>query len=136
MTYDYEGFKSAVLRMTGIDLSAYKEAQMKRRIDTLIRKHNISGYENRPLSCMDGLEKYIKHVHFKLYQMLETGQECSIDYEEILNYLHNCNYDGYVSTEYEGNRWTLPGLPVPAVEREQVAAHQKLINGLIAKIEG
>lgn len=45
MTYDYEGFKSAVLRMTGIDLSAYKEAQMKRRIDTLIRKHNISGYE-------------------------------------------------------------------------------------------
>lgn len=46
MTYDYEGFKAAILRMTGIDLSAYKEAQMRRRIDTLIRKHQISGYED------------------------------------------------------------------------------------------
>ena len=43
---DYEGFKAAVLKMTGIDLSAYKENQMKRRINTLIDKHKISGYEN------------------------------------------------------------------------------------------
>ncbi len=42
---DYEKFKEAVLRMTGIDLSAYKENQMKRRINTLIDKHKISGYE-------------------------------------------------------------------------------------------
>lgn len=45
MALDYEGFKSNVLKMTGIDLSAYKEAQMKRRIDTLIRKHKIEGYD-------------------------------------------------------------------------------------------
>ncbi len=45
MAYDYEGFKAAVLRMTGIDLSAYKEKQMRRRIDTLINKHKIVGYE-------------------------------------------------------------------------------------------
>ena len=31
--------------MTGIDLSAYKENQMKRRINTLIEKHKIKGYE-------------------------------------------------------------------------------------------
>ena len=43
---DYEGFKAAVLKMTGIDLSAYKENQMKRRINTLIDKHKISGYDN------------------------------------------------------------------------------------------
>ena len=42
---DYEKFKAAVLRMTGIDLSAYKENQMKRRINTLIEKHKISGYD-------------------------------------------------------------------------------------------
>lgn len=45
MAYDYEAFKNAVHTMTGIDLSAYKENQMKRRIDTLIGKHKISGYE-------------------------------------------------------------------------------------------
>ncbi len=42
---DYEKFKAAILRMTGIDLSAYKENQMKRRINTLIDKHKIKGYE-------------------------------------------------------------------------------------------
>ncbi len=45
MIYDYEAFKRAVLDMTKIDLNAYKEKQMRRRIDTLINKHKISGYE-------------------------------------------------------------------------------------------
>ena len=45
MAYTYEQFEAAVLKMTTIDLTAYKEKQMKRRIDTLINKHKISGYE-------------------------------------------------------------------------------------------
>ena len=45
MAYDYEKFKSAVLSLTKIDLSSYKERQMKRRIDALITKHGIKGYE-------------------------------------------------------------------------------------------
>lgn len=46
MAYDYEKFKDAVLTMTKIDLNCYKERQMKRRIDALITKHGIKGYEN------------------------------------------------------------------------------------------
>lgn len=46
MAYDYEYFKKAVLDLTKIDLSAYKEKQMKRRIDTLISKNKITGYDN------------------------------------------------------------------------------------------
>ena len=42
---NYEGFKAQVLNLTGINLSAYKENQMKRRIDALIKKHGCSGYE-------------------------------------------------------------------------------------------
>ena len=38
MAWDYERFKTAVLQLTGIDLNAYKERQMKRRIDALISK--------------------------------------------------------------------------------------------------
>ena len=45
MALDYEGFKSAVLKMTGIDLSSYKEKQMRRRIDTLLNKRKFAGYE-------------------------------------------------------------------------------------------
>lgn len=46
MAYDYEYLKKAVYDLTKIDLNAYKERQMKRRIDTLISKHAIVGYDN------------------------------------------------------------------------------------------
>jgi len=43
---DYEQFKSQVLTLTKIDLNAYKEKQMKRRIDSLISKKKLSGYKD------------------------------------------------------------------------------------------
>lgn len=46
MAYDYEYFKKAVFDLTKIDLNAYKEKQMKRRIDTLISKNKVVGYDN------------------------------------------------------------------------------------------
>ena len=46
MEYDYEYFKKAIYDMTKIDLNAYKEKQMKRRIDTLIGKHRVKGYRS------------------------------------------------------------------------------------------
>lgn len=45
MAYDYEYFKKEVYTLTKIDLNAYKEKQMKRRIDTLIAKHKVTGYD-------------------------------------------------------------------------------------------
>ena len=45
MIYDYEYFKKEIYSLTTIDLNAYKEKQMKRRIDTLIAKHKIVGYD-------------------------------------------------------------------------------------------
>lgn len=45
MVYDYEYFKKEVFSLTKIDLNAYKEKQMKRRIDTLIAKHKVTGYD-------------------------------------------------------------------------------------------
>ena len=65
MAYDYEYFKKAVYDLTKIDLNAYKEKQMKRRIDTLIAKHRVTGYDN-----------YIK--------LLKTDRE---RFEEFVNYL-------------------------------------------------
>ena len=43
---DYEGFKKQIYSLTQIDLSAYKEQQMKRRIDSLINKHKIKTYKD------------------------------------------------------------------------------------------
>lgn len=42
---NYTEFKLQVLRLTGIDLNAYKENQMKRRIDANIRKHGCENYD-------------------------------------------------------------------------------------------
>ena len=44
MQNNYEDFKKEVLKLTGIDLNAYKERQMKRRIDTLISRNGFDGY--------------------------------------------------------------------------------------------
>ena len=46
MAYDYPEFMKQVYKLTSIDLNAYKEKQMKRRIDTLITKHKYKGYED------------------------------------------------------------------------------------------
>lgn len=45
MTYDYNYFMKEVYRLTKIDLTSYKENQMKRRIDALILKHKIADYK-------------------------------------------------------------------------------------------
>jgi chemotaxis protein methyltransferase CheR len=65
MTYDYEWFKKAVFDLTKIDLNAYKEKQMKRRIDTLINKNGIIGYD-----------KYISELKIN-----------ATKFEEFVNYL-------------------------------------------------
>ncbi len=65
MTYDYEYLKKEVFALTSVDLNAYKEKQMKRRIDTLINKHKIVGYD-----------KYV--------QALKTDRA---KFEEFINYI-------------------------------------------------
>lgn len=42
---NYEAFKAQVFQLTKIDLSSYKEKQMRRRIDSLIRKNGCDSYE-------------------------------------------------------------------------------------------
>lgn len=64
--YGYEYFKREVLSLTGIDLNCYKENQMKRRIDTLIAKRGIQGYD-RYVSALRTdrgvLEEFVAYHH-------------------------------------------------------------------------
>lgn len=124
----------ALTQANGGSMDPRLMAQVKDPAKDMFYASNLDGYENKPLSIMDPYVKYIKHFHFKFYEMTEEGTEYSIDYREVLQYLHDHGYNGYVSSEYEGNRWVLPDHPIP--EMEQVAAHQKLIQKLIREIEG
>ena len=92
------------------------------------------GYENYDYSVLDEYMPYIKHFHFKLFEMTPEGPEYSMDYKGLLQYLHEKNYDGYVSTEYEGNRFTLPGTPMQ--EKQQVAAQLAYIKACLQEIQG
>ncbi len=64
MMYDYEYFKKAVFDLTKIDLNAYKEKQMKRRIDTLIAKNKIVGYENYVAALKTDKAKFEEFVNY------------------------------------------------------------------------
>ncbi|HZJ56899.1 MAG TPA: protein-glutamate O-methyltransferase CheR [Clostridia bacterium] len=46
MHWSYGDFTKAFFKLTQIDLSCYKERQMKRRIDSLISRHNYVHYED------------------------------------------------------------------------------------------
>jgi len=42
----YEIFKKNILKLTGINLTSYKERQMKRRIESLIKRNKYTSYSN------------------------------------------------------------------------------------------
>jgi len=64
MANDYEYFKKSIFDMTKIDLNAYKEKQMKRRIDTLIAKHGIKGYEEYVATIKKDTELFNEFVGY------------------------------------------------------------------------
>ena len=64
MLYDYEKFKTAVFQLTKIDLNAYKERQMKRRIDSLISKNGFKGYEDYVQALKTDREKFEEFVTY------------------------------------------------------------------------
>lgn len=64
MAYDYEYFKREILSMTKIDLNSYKEKQMKRRIDTLITKHGIKGYDEYVKALKTNTEYFDEFINY------------------------------------------------------------------------
>ncbi len=88
------------------------------------------GFETSEFSILDEYMPYVKHVHGKLFEMTSEGVESCIPYDEFIKYLKEKDYSGYIATEYEGNRFTLPGEPI--VDKENVIAHQLMLKKYIA----
>lgn len=64
MLNDYEKFKKDVFALTKIDLNAYKEKQMRRRIDTLITKNSIDTYDKYVDLIKKDKTKFEEFVNF------------------------------------------------------------------------
>lgn len=61
---EYEKFKKDIFQLTKIDLNAYKERQMKRRIDSLITKNKAKTYDEYVGMIKKDKEKFEQFVGF------------------------------------------------------------------------
>lgn len=61
---NYEKFKKDVLQLAKIDLNAYKEKQMRRRINTLITKNSIKTYDEYVALLKKDKEKFDQFINF------------------------------------------------------------------------
>ena len=87
MAYDYEYFKKAVLDLTKIDLDAYKEKQMKRRIDTLIAKNKITGYDNYVAALKKDnrlFEEFVNYLTIHVSEFYRNPEQWQIMDREII----------------------------------------------------
>lgn len=73
---------------------------------------------------------YIFHIHGKFYDMLPDYTDDCIDYEGVIAVLKEIGYDGYLSSEYEGNRVIEDAYPVDSVE--QVRRQHEMFKRLLA----
>jgi hypothetical protein len=89
----------------------------------------VSHFENNNTAILHDIMPYIKNIHAKFYEMNEDGEEYSIPYEEIINILKNEGYNGYMCSEYEGNRFVPDGQEVEGVK--QVGLHQQMMKKYI-----
>lgn len=64
MFADYEKFKKDIYALTTIDLNAYKEKQMRRRIDSLATKNGMASYDEYVNLIRRDKEKFEQFVNF------------------------------------------------------------------------
>lgn len=77
---------------------------------------------------------YTKHCHAKFYEMTEDYREPSIDYTEAIRILKENNWDGYISSEYEGQRQYFDmGCEIVMDSVEQLRRHHVLLKKLIGE---
>jgi sugar phosphate isomerase/epimerase len=90
-------------------------------------RHNAAFEPKRMLDYMPR----IHNIHGKFYEMTEDFEEYSIPYDEIVAVLKKGGYDGYICSEYEGNRWIEDAVEPDSVE--QVRRQQVMLSNLIGE---
>lgn len=88
----YEQFKKDIFALTKIDLNAYKEKQMRRRIDTLIGKNKIDSYEKYVeliKADRDKFEQFVNFLTINVSEFYRNPEQWKILDEEVFPKLIN-----------------------------------------------
>jgi hypothetical protein len=75
---------------------------------------------------------YIYHTHAKFWEITDDFQEYSIPYEEIIPVLIEGGYQGYLSSEYEGQRFTQDAFETDSCDA--VRRHQFMLRRLLGEV--
>ena len=69
---------------------------------------------------------YFRHIQAKFYEMTPDDRDPSLSYDEVIRELVAGGWRGYLSSEYEGNRWIQDVEEVDS--REQVGRQQRMFE--------
>jgi sugar phosphate isomerase/epimerase len=111
------------------EYTIYEVSRMSnKRIDMAVAELSRHNTYVNPLSLVPHIDRIV-HIHGKFLEMLEDHTEYSIPYKEIIDVLKANGYDGYIASEYEGNRHIQDVYEVDSVE--QVRRHQEMLRRMI-----
>lgn len=110
------------------ELMAKIEAMNGNDADKAFAKSSFEYTWCDPQDIIDNI-KYIYHTHAKCYNTNENFEEVSIPIGEVVEAYKKAGYNGFLSTEYEGNRMLNDALEVDSIE--QVRRHQEALRRAI-----
>lgn len=87
---DYAQFTKHIFEMTSIDLSKYKEKQMKRRIDSLIANAGFKGYDDYLVGIKKDkalYEAFVNYLTINVSEFFRNGDQWKLLNEEIYPYI-------------------------------------------------
>lgn len=90
MLDSYESFKKSIYDMTKIDLNAYKERQMKRRIEALITKHNINSFSDYVIKLKTdkaAFDEFINYITINVSEFYRNPEQWALLESEVFPYL-------------------------------------------------
>lgn len=81
---NYEKFKELIFKKTGINLSCYKERQMKRRIESLIKRNKFDSYEDYYYTIVKDKKLFNEFINYLTINVSEFYRNYS-QWEILLN---------------------------------------------------
>jgi len=93
--------------------------------------YNHGPVTNEPKDLL-ALLPYSFHIHAKFYEVTEDYRDLSIPYEELIPVIVQSGYSGYLSSEYEGQRYLDDAFHPESVE--QVRRHQVMLRRLLGEV--
>lgn len=132
--------EGASQKVTDFITQAFLNKESRAAIEKEMNRMGANSQDRRWLSyCFRALytnpevlrkhKDYIFHIHAKFYDMMPDDTDDCLDYETVVPILKDIGYEGYLSSEYEGNRTIQDAFPVDSVE--QVSRQHRMFERLL-----